>query len=231
MTMTIATGTRAPGSGSDPNGLLPGTRPGRLGTAPSIGRLATAILARPRQARRHASPASRPVPAGGAIGGAVVAAARRSAGLTRRNLARRLGVTPATVRAWETGALPLYRVSYRQLGQLAAALSPPARLGIADLVMASQCDLLVAGMLGGFEDYAEVPPLDDQPGGQAARALLRWALTGDVPEPYRQHARPGPLLGSQDTAALTTLARDLAAGESGPELASYGAALLGLAAR
>jgi hypothetical protein len=135
------------------------------------------------------------------------------------------------VRAWETGALPLYRVSYRQLGQLAAALSPPARLGIADLVMASQCDLLIAGMLGGFEDYGEVPPLDEQPGGHAARALLQWALAGDVPEPYRQHARPGPLLGSQDTAALTVLARDLAAGKSGPELASYGTALLGLAAR
>jgi transcriptional regulator with XRE-family HTH domain len=170
---------------------------------------------------------------GGPIGGAVIAAARRSAGLTRRALARRVAVTAVAVRSWETGALPLYRVSYDQLGRLAAALScAPVRLDVAGLVLVSQCDLLIAGMLSGFEDYAEVPPLDgDQHASQAARALLRWALAGDVPEPYRPHARPGPLLRHREATALTALARSLAAGTSGPELSSYGAALLALAAR
>jgi len=121
----------------------------------------------------------------GVIGGAVITAARRSAGLTRRTLARRLAVAAATVRAWETGALPLYCVSYDQLHALARVLSEsgtPAELVLADLVLASQCDLLVTGMLGGFEDYAEIPPVDEDSAGEAARGLLRWAMAGDVPD-------------------------------------------------
>jgi integrase len=49
-------------------------------------------------------------------------------------------------------------------------------------------------MLGGFEDYGEVPPVDDESAGESARGLLRWALAGDVPEHYRRHGQAGRLL-------------------------------------
>jgi len=63
--------------------------------------LAVPVQSQAGCARDQPAPISPP----GVIGGAVIAAARRSAALSRRRLARRLAVTPATVRAWETGAL------------------------------------------------------------------------------------------------------------------------------
>ena len=60
-------------------------------------------------------PVSRP----GVIGAAVLKAARRSARMTRRRVARVAGVSLATVRAWENGTCPLYCVDYQQLRQLA----------------------------------------------------------------------------------------------------------------
>ena len=50
-------------------------------------------------------------------------AARRSARLTRRRLARAAAVSPATVREWETAPSPLYSVGYRDLRQLAEPLA------------------------------------------------------------------------------------------------------------
>jgi len=55
------------------------------------------------------------------IGAAVIKAARRTAYMTRRRLARAAAVSPATVRMWENGSCPLYCVGYRQLRQLADA--------------------------------------------------------------------------------------------------------------
>ena len=100
----------------------------------------------------------------GVIGGAVIKAARRSAGLSRRDLASSMAVVPAVVREWESGIRPLFCVSYHELCQLADALDRAgARLGheVDELVLASQCDLLITGILRGFEDYAEVPPVDE----------------------------------------------------------------------
>jgi transcriptional regulator with XRE-family HTH domain len=188
-----------------------------------------AVLPRPSWVGEAAVQAWPAISPPGVIGGAVIAAARRSAGLTRRALARRMAVAPSTARAWETGALPLYCVSYDQLDSLARVVGESgtaAGLDLADLVLASQCDLLVAGVLGGFEDYAEVPPIDDEPDGKAVRGLLRWAMAGDVPDRYRPYARPGPLLALTDVLRFTTLARSLAAGARGHELADYGAALV-----
>jgi transcriptional regulator with XRE-family HTH domain len=166
------------------------------------------------------------------IGGAVIKAARRSAGLSRRRLARTLGVSLRTVHGWENGTCPLFCADYNQLCQLARALDEAdAKVGyeVGDLVLASQCDLLLTGMLRGFEDYAEVPPVDeDGAEGEAARRLVRWALTGAVPERYRPFASAGPLLARQDVAAFTALARDLSAGSHGDQLTSYGAALVAL---
>jgi transcriptional regulator with XRE-family HTH domain len=168
----------------------------------------------------------------GVIGAAVVAAARQSAGLSHRALARRAGVTVRTVRAWEDGTVPLYCVGYeelRDLGRVLAECGADVRVELADLLVASQCDVLLAGMLDGFEDYAEVPPVDEEPAGEAARELLRWALAGEVPEQYRGHVRRGALLPAADISSIMTVARGLASGESGPALAPFGTVLLALA--
>ena len=63
-----------------------------------------------------------PVSPPGVIGAAIVRAARRSARLSRIGLARRLNVSTATVRGWESGIVPLFCVPYGQLQQLAQAL-------------------------------------------------------------------------------------------------------------
>jgi transcriptional regulator with XRE-family HTH domain len=173
-----------------------------------------------------------PVSPPGLIGGAVTKAARRSAGLTRRRLARMLTASLSSVRDWENGACPLFCVSYDRLCHLAATLDEAgATVGreAGELVLVSQCDLLVTGMLRGFEDYAEVPPVDeDGAEGDAARDLLRWALTGVPPERYRPWVPAGPLLARQDLIAFAALARDLNAGSHGDRLADYGAALTAL---
>ena len=176
-----------------------------------------------------------PLPRPGVIGAAAVKAARRSARMTRRRLARVAGVNLATVHAWENGTCPLYCVDYQQLRQLAdvfAARGTCAGADVAELALVSQCDLLIAGMLGGFEDYAEVPPIEEPSRrGDLAREFLRWALAGIIPDRLLGVADRGPLLATADAAAITFVARDLQAGVAGPELAAFGAALLTLGER
>ena len=175
-----------------------------------------------------ALPASPP----GVIGGAVLRAARRSAGLSGRNLARTLRVSPCSLRAWEEGACALFCMPYGQLCQIADTLSNVgARVGrdVHELLLASQCDLLIVGMLHGFEDIGEVPPIEDDAEGIAARELIHWALTGTVARPYRGYMVAGLLLSKSDVALFTTAARDLESGSRGALLAGYGGALVALA--
>jgi transcriptional regulator with XRE-family HTH domain len=155
------------------------------------------------------------------IGGAIIRAARRSADLSRQDLARMLTVDPGTVHDWETGVRPLFSVSYHQLCQLSEALHQAgASVGHDkdELLLASQCDLLIAGILRGFEDYAEVPPIDEHVAGEAARSLLRWALTGEVPDRYRSYVPAGRLLTGTDASFLAGAVRDLQAGSHGDDL-------------
>ena len=169
----------------------------------------------------------------GVIGAAVIRAARRSGGLTRRRLARMLAVSHETVLTWEDGAAPLYCIPYGQLRALAEALAEVgARVGweLDELLIASQCDLLVTGMLRGFEDYAEVPPVDGEDSeGWAACGLLRWALTGAAPQRYRPYASSNPLLTESDAKLFMAIVRDLRAGSHGLDLVGYGTALMALA--
>jgi hypothetical protein len=173
-------------------------------------------------------PASPP----GVIGGAIIRAARRSAGLSMRRLAWSLGVDLATVRGWQNGTSPLFCLPHDQLRQLAAALRDAgAQIGqdFGELLLASQCDLLITGMLRGFENYAEVPPIDeDGLQADAARALLSWALTGTLPECFRSCARTTPLMSRPDVAQFAARARALKAGDGGPDLVHFGVALMGL---
>jgi hypothetical protein len=173
-----------------------------------------------------------PVSPPGVIGGAIIRAARRSARLSTRRLARSLGEDLATARSWQNGTSPLFCLPHDQLRQLAATLRDAgAQVGqdFGELLLASQCDLLIAGMLRGFEDYAEVPPIDeDGPQADAASALLSWALTGTVPEFFRSYARTTPLMSRSDVAQFAARARGLRAGDGGPDLIPFGVALMGL---
>ena len=103
---------------------------------------------------------------------------------------------------------------------------------LGELLLVSRCDLLLTGMLHGFEDYAEVPPLDeDGTEAQIARELLHWALAGAVPERYRQYAQLGQLLTMKDIDLLAAIAQDLRSGMHGQDLADFGSVLLALAGR
>jgi transcriptional regulator with XRE-family HTH domain len=183
----------------------------------------------PGDAGTHSIQDFRPVSPPGVIGGAVIRAARKSARISRRKFARLLTASPHTVRSWENGTCPLFLLAYGDLGRLAAAFDQAGakvRCDVAELLLASQCDLLIAGMLQGFEDYAEVPPVDeDSAEGQAARELIRWALTGVLPGRYHALAPARPLLATHDLNAFTALARQLSTGSYGDQLASYGRAL------
>ena len=173
-------------------------------------------------------PASPP----GVIGGAIIRAARRSARLSTRRLAQSLGVDLTTVRSWQNGTSPLFCLPHDQLRQLAAALRDAgAQVGkdLGELLLASQCDLLITGMLHGFENYAEVPPIDeDGPQADAARALLSWALTGTGPQRFRPYIQAAPLMSRPDVAQFAAMARGLKAGDGGPDLIPFGVALVGL---
>ncbi len=226
----------------------PGTSPQRTGGAPPCrprpreprtranartqNRRSPHPQAEPRSPRTSADDAYVPVTPPGVIGGAVIHALRSSAGLTRRTLARTLTVTPATVRCWENGTIPLFAVPYDQIKQLAAALSQPGTQTslLTELLIASQCDLLITRMLNGTEDYAEPPPIDeDTPEGAIARTFIRWALTSTIPARYEGRARPGPLIDHHANHELADLGRQLAAGEYGPSLVSFGIAVTGIA--
>src|SRR5215471_8704077 len=181
----------------------------------------------------HTTRMSAPAPPQGAIGAAVVRAARRSARLSRIGLMRQLNVSTTTVRGWESGILPLFSVPYRQLQQLAQALdSASTQVGteLGDLLLASRCDLLLTGMLNQFEDFAEVPPIDeDGAEAQSARSLLRWALARQVPDRYRQYASPRRLLGEKHVERFVAIADDLYAGSRGADLVGFGGVLVALA--
>jgi hypothetical protein len=101
---------------------------------------------------------------------------------------------------------------------------------ISDLLLASQCDSLITGMLNGSEDYAEVPPIDeDGPDAEMARDLLRWALTGAVPIAYIPYVQTEALLSTSVADRITTIAQELKAGLRGRNLVTYGTALYALA--
>jgi transcriptional regulator with XRE-family HTH domain len=168
----------------------------------------------------------------GVIGGVVIQASRLSANLTRRQLARTLAVTPSTVRNWENGTVSLFAVPYTQICQLADALDQPGTRTVpllTELLVASQCDLLITRMRDGTEDYAEPPPIDeDTSEGAIARDLLRWALAGVIPGHHEGFAGRGLLIDPRDILKLVDLGQQLVAGEREPSLVNFGIALAGI---
>jgi len=118
----------------------------------------------------------------GVIGGTVIRCARRSAGVGRHDFAYATGVDHRTMRDVELGEIPLYCVPYPFLQRVADELSESLTSltgGISELLTAADCDLLVTALLCDFEDFTEVPPIDqDTAEGKRARELLAWALRG-----------------------------------------------------
>ena len=196
----------------------------RLSALPSIG---ASLL--PRTWRRTVKAAAACGTPPGPIGAAVIKAARRGVRLSQRGLAQRLAVPISTVASWEDGSSPLYCTDFGQLRQLAAALIPAdgdERQLLHLLLLASQCDLLLTGVLRGFEDYAEIPPIDeDTADGEVARGLLRWALTGTVPTLYKKHAPASRLLAEEDVTKIREVALLTQAGAHGPDLKVFGSTL------
>jgi transcriptional regulator with XRE-family HTH domain len=199
-----------------------------------LGEPMAALTGLPERARAQPGEDFLPATPPGVIGGAVIEAARKSARISRRKLARILAVSPGAVRRWEDGTCPLFCVPYDGLVRLAAALGragAKTRCEVAELALASQCDLLVTGILHGTEDYAEVPPVDeDSAEGEAARDLLRWALAGILPGRSSPFATARPLLAAHDLITFTAVARQLGAGSHGGQLAGYGRSLGALTA-
>jgi hypothetical protein len=165
------------------------------------------------------------------IGSAVVATARRAAGLTRPELARSLSVKPATVRGCENSEVPPYCVPYAELRRLVLALttvgSEPGEV-LNCLLIAGQFDLLVSEMLAGSADYAELPSIGTGTAcGVVGRNLPAWAFGGIAPDRYRQFTRPGCLYGRADRRRIILMLDELRLGTNG-ELAGYATALLAL---
>jgi hypothetical protein len=161
----------------------------------------------------------------GVIGGAVLTAARRSAQMNRLELADYVDLSIDMVAHLEGGLWPLFCVRHDRLCELAGALhraGAEAGNQASELMLASQCDLLLTGILRGFEDYAEVPPIEQDVPGRAARGLLRWALAGVVPLRYRDYMPPWRLLAEPDVEILAAIARDLRTGSRGNDLVSFG---------
>lgn len=200
----------------------PGPRPHRrLPALPFTG----AKLARQAGRRTPAAADACGTPPG-PIGAALIRATRRSARLSQRGLTQRLAAPGSIVRGWEAASTPLFCTDFGLLRRLAAALSPADRDGrqvLHTLLLASQCDLLLTGMLRGFEDYAEVPPIDeDTTDGETTRGLLRWALTGTVPPLYKLHAPTGRLLALEDVTRIRGVALLVQAGAQGADLKVFG---------
>jgi hypothetical protein len=196
----------------------------RLGALSSIG--ASLLPQTWRHAAKTADTCGTPP---GPIGAAVIKASRRGVRLSQRGLAQRLAVPISTVASWEAGSSPLYCTDFGQLRQLAAVLTPAdgdERQVLHTLLLASQCDLLLTGMLRGFEDYAEIPPIDENTAdGETTRGLLRWALTGIVPALYSMHSPAGRLLTEEDVTKIRAMGQLVEAGAHGSELKVFGSTL------
>jgi len=170
----------------------------------------------------------------GVVAGAVLAAARNSAALTGEDVAGQLGVSGQAIADWESGAQPQCGVRPDQLARLTGVLLKAGADPhiVADLSLASECDLLVFGLVHGLDDFlAEVPPVDEDEAGTAARDLLRWALAGIVPARYGRHAAlvpAGPLLDAATRTRFEVAAHALA-WHLNPDARAIGRSLLKLA--
>jgi transcriptional regulator with XRE-family HTH domain len=130
----------------------------------------------------------------GAVAGAVLRAARLSAGPTEARLAIAAGLPLKTIREWEEGSSLLAAVPLPEVERLQAALRKAGadqRL-VADFGAASWCDLVILAMINDEDTTCLMAdPLSHE---AAFGDLLLWSLGGHIPPRYRPYADPGPLV-------------------------------------
>lgn len=132
----------------------------------------------------------------GVVAGAVLRAARLSAGASESVLASAAGVTERAIRGWEDGSQALASERYWLVGELERALravGSDERL-VADLAPAAWCDLLLVALIHRRE--ADVTGLlaDPLARGVAFGELLAWSVAGRVPVRFRPHVADAPLI-------------------------------------
>jgi transcriptional regulator with XRE-family HTH domain len=146
-------------------------------------------------------------PAKGVIAGAVLAAARHTAGLTQEDFAEATGVALDTVKRWENGQRPLGRVRAADLSRIQRQLrmlgGRPVLLG--RLHAAIDADEFIAQAAAGDCNLlaAEVTT-------RPWSSLVAWALTGEPPAEARNTAQRRPLLGAGERHAIFTSIREAA---------------------
>jgi len=154
--------------------------------------------------------------ANGVISGAVLRAARKTAGLTQEQLAGALGTDPDTVKGWESGRRALARVKAGRLAQVRRRLrSLGARAHLLALLEpAVDADDFTARAIEG-----DCGPLANDVITRPWTGLVAWAAAGDVPSAAADVAAKRALLSRADAAAFFASVRQAAdrapAAESG----------------
>lgn len=136
---------------------------------------------------------------GGVIAGSVLAAARRTAGLTQEGFAEAIGSHPDTVKSWESGRRSLGSV---QAGQVARVRRSLLRLGAAPPVLARldaaiDADDFTAQVVGG-----DCGALASEVITRPWTALVAWAVGQGRPAGLADHASEEPLLPAADRRAF-----------------------------
>lgn len=134
----------------------------------------------------------------GAVAGAALRSARRSAGLSATQLAAAAGLDLSTVSSWESGIQSLALAPSPVVEQLESILrqagAAPTLIG--DLSIAAWCDLVLHGIVAG-EDVSCLLA-DPLAWGNAFGELLAWAIADQPPERHLPHAGRGRLLPTAD---------------------------------
>jgi hypothetical protein len=119
---------------------------------------------------------------GGRVSGAVLAAVRTEIAATQEELAERVGVSAATVQAWERGRKPLVNMPFARLRNLRrdleAAGAAPGLLALWDRGL--DADVILAGL--GTADAGRHPLTMTVP-DRVMTGLLTWPLSGQPPRP------------------------------------------------
>ena len=124
----------------------------------------------------------------GVVAGAVLRAARLSAGMTEARLAMAANLPLNDVRGWEEGSSLLAAVPLSEIERLQAALREAGaepRL-VADFAAAAWCDLVVVAMIN--DEDTTCLMADPLSRDVAFGELLLWSLAGHIPPRYQPYA-------------------------------------------
>lgn len=130
----------------------------------------------------------------GVVAGAVLRAARLSAGMTEATLAIAAGLPIQTIQNWEEGssllaAVPLSEVEYLQAALRKSGAQPGL---VADFGAAAWCDLVILAMINDEDTTCLMAdPISRE---VAFGELLLWSLAGHIPTRYQPYADPGRLV-------------------------------------